>query len=90
MTQRIFKYPISVTDSQAVDMPEGAQILTIQVQRNQLCIWALVDDDVPPVPREIHMRGTGHDCNGVERLRYISTFQMMEGSLVFHAFELPA
>lgn len=89
MTQRIFKYPIHVADSQAVDMPEGAQILTIQVQLGQPCIWALVDDDVPPERREIHMRGTGHDCNGVERLRYVSTFQMAEGALIFHAFELP-
>lgn len=88
MTQRIFKYPLEVTDSQVIDMPRGARILCVQVQRGQPCIWALVDDDVEPTRREIHMRGTGHNCNGVDALRYIGTFQMHDGSLVFHAFEV--
>jgi hypothetical protein len=66
-------------------MPEGAEILTVQMQNGEPCLWALVDAHLPTTNRKILIRGTGHDASGVGR--YISTFQMKGGALVFHAFE---
>jgi hypothetical protein len=33
----IYKYPLTVTDVQIVEIPEGAQLLTAQAQYAQLC-----------------------------------------------------
>lgn len=87
MVEKIFKYPIEVTDEQIVLLPTGAKILTIQNQGEIPCLWALVN---PTVPRDmaitIRIYGTGHDVIDSDSLEYISTFQMMGGSLVFHSF----
>lgn len=83
----IYKFPFDVADELAFDLPGGgdAQILTIAMQGDTPCLWARVDTDVAPRERRVSIRGTGHNANGLGR--YISTFQMMSGALVFHAFE---
>lgn len=84
----IYKYPIKVTDWQFVDMPKGAKILTVQMQHETPCIWAMVDPQVNPyVARKIHIYGTGHEIPDTLNLDYIGTFQMHDGYLVLHAFE---
>lgn len=85
MTQTIFKYPLLILDEQQVEMPIGAGIMTVQMQNGQPCLWALVDTRNSPEIRKILIRGTGHPA--VDVGRYISTFQMKGGELVFHAFE---
>lgn len=87
MTQTIHKYLLSVNDEQTIFMPYGAKILTVQMQHGYPFLWALVEP-VPThalLPCKILVRGTGHDCPSVGR--YIGTFQMNGGSLVFHVFE---
>lgn len=85
MAQTIYKYRLEVEDEQRISMPSGAQILTVQMQDNWPHLWALVDPILASEERTILIRGTGHDAPGVGR--YISTFQMQGGALVFHAFE---
>ncbi len=96
----IYKYPFPVTDHITIMMPAGAKILTVQTQQHgndsmnkdgeQGCIWALVAPDAIPGPREFRLVGTGHpiDPEEAEYLDYIGTFQMLEGKLVFHLFEI--
>lgn len=86
MKQTVYKYPLIIDDEQIVSLPVGAQILTVQMQ-GRPCLWALVDPDLPHEDRRILMRGTGHDAQGVGR--YIATFQMRGGALVFHVFAAP-
>lgn len=88
MTQRIFKYHIEVVDRQTIAMPQGARILCVQIQTGMPCLWAMVDDEAPLAARDIHIRGTGHDCAGAEAFAYIGTFQMP--GLVFHVFDNPS
>ena len=86
MNGTIWKYPIEVTDDQAVDMPAGAQVLSVQVQGGAPCVWATVDPDAPVRPRRLRTFGTGHpDCDfsGV----FVGTYQLRGGSLVFHLFD---
>lgn len=85
MTQTIYKYPFRIDDEVEIEMPVGATLLTVQIQHGQPCLWALVDPVKSEERRKILIRGTGHDAPGVGR--YISTFQMQGGALVFHAFE---
>ena len=84
----IYKYSIQITDTQTLRIPSDAQILCVQMQGAQACLWALVDSDAPLfAPRYIRVIGTGHAIANPEVLRYIGTIQLHEGSLIFHVFE---
>jgi hypothetical protein len=83
----IWKFPLEVTDSQEVGVPAGAQILDVQVQGGQPCLWAIVHPGVQTVRRTVRIYGTGHQApDDLNRADYIGTFQLMGGGLVFHAF----
>lgn len=87
----IWKFPLRVADKQTIEMPAGAQILSVQSQGETACLWARVDSDAPKEPRVVAIFGTGHAMPEDEitfKLKFISTFQMLDGALVFHAFEV--
>lgn len=83
----IWKYPIKTIAIQQLRMPEGAQILTVQEQRGQVCLWALVDENGEMESRHIETIGTGHPITGTERV-YIGTYQLEGGDLIFHVFDM--
>ena len=83
---KIYKYPLELTPEQQVEMPLEASILTVQVQNNIPCLWALVDPEMPPSRRTIYIRGTGHEFD-VKSFKYINTFQQLNGGLIWHVFE---
>ena len=85
--KQIWKYLVEVTDEQVIEMPAGAKILTVQMQRDIPHIWVCVGPHNKTELRQIRIYGTGHNVSNPENLKYISTFQMRGGSLVFHAFE---
>lgn len=87
--KKIFKYPFEVTDYQTITMPKEAEILCVQVQNGVPCIWALVDTLSMPVDRYFSVYGTGHPVYN-DASEYIGTFQINDGSLVFHLFEYTA
>ena len=82
---QVWKSPLEVTDSQVLELPAGAQLLSVQVQHGSPQIWALVDPSLYTEPRQIRIVGTGHSAADVGR--FIDTFQVQGGSLVFHVFE---
>lgn len=83
----IWKFPFSVIDDRLViEMPRGALPLSVQVQHNQPTLWAIVDPEAEIVNHRFCLVGTGHSTP--ENVgRFIGTFQMFDGSLVFHLFE---
>ena len=83
---RIWKWDLRIDDLQIVDMPLGAQLLTVQTQGGQPRLWAWCDESAPIRPRRIAMYGTGCPINEHPGI-YIATFQIESGELVFHAFE---
>ena len=84
----IWKFPIKTTDVQKVKMPQGAQILCVQVQHDTPCLWALVHGpNSRAKERLIRIFGTGHEVEFPGGLVYIGTYQMQGGALVFHVFE---
>lgn len=85
---RIWKWSLTVTDIQSVSMPAGAKLLTVQVQGMNPQIWALCDEAETTIePRRIAIYGTGNPMPA-DPGKYIATFQLNDGELVFHAFEL--
>lgn len=79
----IHKYQL--TDN-VIKMRLDAQVLTAQIQRGEICLWAMVNDEAPMEEREFRIIGTGHPVNESWRLIYIGTVQTSDG-LVFHVFE---
>lgn len=84
----IHKYPLRPSDSTLLSIPEGAQVLCVQVQHDQPYIWVLVESDRHPESRLFRMVGTGHPMPE-EVKEYIGSFQLLGGNLVFHLFEIP-
>lgn len=82
----IWKFPLDVVDLQAVKMPAGSRLLTVQVQHGSPVLWAIVQPTAPVVRRDIRIVGTGHPLPAALG-EYIGTFQMLEGELVWHAFD---
>ncbi len=84
----IYKYKLEATDNQVINMPHGSKILTVQIQYDGPCLWALVDPKQSLTEdRKIRIHGTGHEVPGPDKLKYISTIQKAGGQLIFHVFE---
>lgn len=89
--KRVYKYEVPIQDQFALQLPVGAQVLTVQTQYGDAPrLWALVDADSAVTElRSFILRGTGHDIEEpVDRLIHCGTFQLQDGALVFHVFEV--
>lgn len=82
----IWKFPLTITDEQTINVPKGAQILSIQNQFNKPVLYAIVNSKAPREERYIEIYGTGHPLSMLGR-QYLGTFQIDDGQLVYHAFE---
>lgn len=85
----IYKYPVEIQDRSIIDMPVGAEILSVRTQDGKPMIWAMVDTDAKVEPRYIEVFGTGHPIHvdmGIDR-KFIGTFLINNDGLVFHLFE---
>jgi hypothetical protein len=87
VAKSIFKYPLAVDDLQMLDIPEGAEPLTVQIQHDRPCLWALVDPEKPTERRAFRTYGTGHPVD-THPGAYVGTYQLDGGALVFHVFDV--
>lgn len=89
MKQVIWKYKVEDRPFTDLQMPGGAEILSVAIQENHAYIWALVNPNQKNlVTRRIHIIGTGHPFT--EPLgKYIGTIYMDSfiGPLVWHYFD---
>ena len=83
----LYKYKVVIDDEQIIKMPEESEILSVQCQFGEPCIWAIVETDNEMVSRKFGLVGTGHPCERLNGGKYIGSFQMHNGSLVFHLFD---
>lgn len=95
----IWKFPLPVKLETGVmtwnpafklEMPFGAEILSVQMQHEHPVVWACVDPEAEKVERRFILAATGKpfpepDQPGHER--FIGTFQMGGGALILHLFE---
>lgn len=82
----IYKYPLEIADIQSIPIPDGAELLSVQFQRETLCLWALVDPGAPKKLVTIEIIGTGNPAGAASRC-FISTVQQFNGQLVWHVFQ---
>jgi hypothetical protein len=88
--KKIFKYSFGTSSNlQTITMPEGAEILSVQIQRGAVCVWVVVPNvEKALVERHFAIFGTGQPINPDLKLCYVGTFQ--EGDFVWHVFEISA
>lgn len=84
----IYKYPLAFTDSQTIEMPRAAQILSVASQDGRLCLWAMVQPGATSsAPRNIRIIGTGIPIADAtaEQMEFIGTVVIR--MYVWHVFE---
>lgn len=97
MTKVIWKFPLTTLDK--IEMPAGAEVLSVQMQHGQACLWAVVDPAAQRETRRFCIHGTGSGFDH-DHGRFVGTFQMDGGhrvsrngnhardSLVWHLLEV--
>lgn len=89
----VYKYPIhEIHEYATIRMPENAEILSVQNQREVICIWALVELDtktkeIPMIPRTFRIAQTGAHISE-SNLMFVGTVQLDMGYEVYHIFEV--
>lgn len=87
-TKAIWKFPLRIMSEEGfkVEMPEGAKVLCVQMQRGQPCMWAEVDVTAAKVNRSFSVFTTGWERSNRYQGAYIGTVQT-ESDLVFHFYQ---
>jgi hypothetical protein len=83
MDKTIWKFPLTVKQSQWITVPSDAKALSIDVQSGIPCLWMLLDPDESMTAREIHCVGTGQGV-GASHDQFIGT--VLVGAGVWHYF----
>lgn len=85
----IWKYLLTTKRRQDLYLPEGASILAVQVQGDDIALWALVAPGgrVSEKPRVFGVYPTGGEAPA-DAEGYLGTVQLAGGALVFHVFEV--
>jgi hypothetical protein len=86
MSRTIYKYTLEIVDNQSIEVPTGAEFLTVQIQHGKLCVWAIVDPSRRTEFEHFFIVGTGHPIPSLETLQHLGTVQLAGGSLVWHVF----
>ena len=105
MNLALFKYQIPMKDfmrpgqhnvliSTLVDMPVGAEVISVEAQGDDLCCWALVDHHTPhKTVRRFALLATGVILNPVaakmlkDEYVFKSTVLFGDGIFVLHVYE---
>jgi hypothetical protein len=85
MTRVVYKYELT-PEVGAIVIPEGSQLLHVDVQGDKAYVWALVDSDADDCYRRLVVVATGQPLpKDVGAAEHIGTFVV--NGLVFHAFD---
>lgn len=86
-TKVVWKFPLRAWTI-FLDVPQGAQVLHVGVQRmgavEEACVWALCDPGAPKVSRMLYAVPTGGSPR--DDVEYVGTFTI-ENGLWFHVFD---
>ena len=86
VNKTIWKWKLRINGTQVINMPSGAEVLSIQTQQGSPVLWALVNEDNPLTSRTFATYGTGF-IMPENPGKYIGSYQNKLETLVFHVFE---
>ena len=81
--KKICEYKLGTSE---LMLPIGAEILDVQVQYGDICLWAIVDLRNPKEIRHIEMFSAGQDLPEIDSYKHISTI-LLPNTDVVHIFE---
>jgi hypothetical protein len=85
----IYKYPVPFHIGHAIplELSRGAKILSVQIQGDTLCLWAMVDPSLPTETETIRIIPTGEpiDPTLAVMIDHLATIQI--GPYVWHVFK---
>lgn len=84
--ETIWKYELSLDKCQQIKAPAGWKPMSVQLQRNTLCLWAVVDTNNKLCSNKVwlHITGEALPDRPVDRV-FVGTIQMPSG-IVYHVF----
>lgn len=85
----IYKYKIDINRGQFRISGPITKLLTVQVQRSQICVWAEIDTDKPDRHFNVFPVGTGWETDKLayfDKMTYLGTVQLYGGDLVWHMY----
>jgi hypothetical protein len=83
----IYKYPLELQGLNIIEMPKGAEILSIQEQLATITIWAILNpDEETKEKRFFEIYGTGQPFPVNRNYNWLATCVMKTG-FVWHVFE---
>lgn len=83
--RQIWKFPLQETDTQTLEIPQGYEVLSVDVQQGTPCLWVSVIPANPKTDVVVHTVGTGHAYHLPDQ-KFIGTYFMHGGALVWHVF----
>jgi len=89
MHNTIYEYKLNVVEKQRLFLPLGSKILSVKVQRGNICLCAMIDTTAKVEERVISIVGTGNPLpkiNPDQSFVHIDTIQQY--GLVWHVFEI--
>jgi hypothetical protein len=82
----IWKFLFSIQDEFELEMPDTPFPLTVQLQDDVPCMWAIVNPNAPKAKKRFRVYGTGHPIGELSGQHYIGTIQ--QNGFVWHIFSL--
>jgi hypothetical protein len=84
--QTIWKYNLQVTEEHILQIPEGSQILSLQLQGTQPVLWVLVDESRLPLKRRMYTYSVGKQLTPPPAGQtYVGTYQLSP-TMAYHVF----
>jgi hypothetical protein len=83
---QIWKFTLPWSKEACIRMPIGSVVLSAQLQKEHLCVWAQVKPEAETEGRWFEVYGTGDSIPPGNR-RFVDTVQANGGELIFHVFE---
>lgn len=84
----IYKYQIENLGPSYLDLPIGAEIISVINQRDTMVVYAMLDPKVESFWRyQFYVIGTGHFfTDEIEDYTFLGTVPVMEATFVWHVF----
>lgn len=86
----IHKYVLPMLEESFVDMPSVNTVISAEMQDGWICVWAIVDTNLPMVKKRFNLYKTGQEIKEpIENLKYIGIAKIHVGmDLGMHIFEV--
>ena len=88
MIRQVWKYPLPPEAFErpvAVEMPRGARLVHVAVQRDVVCLWFEVLVREPRRTERFQVYGTGWDIDPYRE--HVGTGMSQSGTLVWHVYQ---